>query len=112
MPTHVVIFETERADYRDPLFASVNSAAMANLSLYYGPGEDPIQWIPDQMPGIIEHLEATPVHLRCLYPVWFGVYEYRGDIPTFNTAAPIQQAQRIADTLRAVGYGRGSIPYL
>ena len=114
MPLIRVIFETTRAAFRSPVWRSERSASMAVIDGYYDLNQDPARWLPDQMAGVVEHLRATPVHLRCLYPQWFGIWEYggpRGEVaPTYDPAKPRAQMEYVATRLAAEGFAAGSIP--
>jgi hypothetical protein len=114
MPRLAAIFETTRAAYRLPIWRTERSASMSHLSCFYSQGEDPLKWLPEQMPGLIEHLNLTPPEMRCLYPQWFGVWEYGGPnydvVPTYDPAKSTAQMRYTADALAAAGFGPGSIP--
>jgi hypothetical protein len=107
------LIETEKKDFRDPLFAGPRRAAYAHLSCWYPYRGDPIAPLAEQIPGVYDHLKGTPPDLRALYLPWFAEYETaaKGNPPTpapdwtkkLDDAIPRRQAEYIARELAVFG---------
>jgi hypothetical protein len=119
-PKLIAIFETTHAEFRQAVYATERSAAMAIVPLYYELGADPIAPVNEHWPALLAHLQSTPVHLRCLYLSWFATWQTGGwhggpvnvDWNKLDKAAPLAQATHLAGLLAGHGFGRGSIPFL